>query len=244
MGQLKENLQAILAEKAKIKADELLKGKSIFGVEGTVSEVKSNNDVDHKATEAFHTEDENGKYLDVVTTIDENTLFRTNSRIHTFVDVEDVSEAIELTPDKIISGNNVVGIEGTATSDADAIADNIIEGKTAYVNGEKITGTLAPADRLKTKNANSSIVINDNESKVYYTNAPIETQLVNPGTTVNVGATFDNLAASIGLTADRIIEGNTILGIQGVAKVDIPFEDELEYAECLAISNQILGVIE
>ena len=49
-------------------------------------------------------------------------------------------------PDTFIKSNikadiSIGGIIGTFTNDADALASDIIEGKTAYVNGVKITGT-------------------------------------------------------------------------------------------------------
>lgn len=50
-------------------------------------------------------------------------------------------------PDTFIESNiktgiSIGGITGTFTSDADAVANDIIKGKTAYVKGEQITGTI------------------------------------------------------------------------------------------------------
>ena len=67
-----------------------------------------------------------------------------------------MNQAGNLTADKIMAGSSVtrkttsinggkyttqdVVITGTATSDANAVADNISSGKTAYINGKKVTG--------------------------------------------------------------------------------------------------------
>lgn len=43
---------------------------------------------------------------------------------------------------KLMKGSTLFGISGTATSDATAAAGDILSGKTAYVNGSKLTGTM------------------------------------------------------------------------------------------------------
>ena len=48
----------------------------------------------------------------------------------------------------IKAGANVGGVAGTFTSDANAVAANIVEGKTAYVNGSKVTGILTDPKQI------------------------------------------------------------------------------------------------
>ncbi|MDP5275695.1 hypothetical protein [Chengkuizengella axinellae] len=47
----------------------------------------------------------------------------------------------DLNAANIKAGKNIFGVSGSFTSDATAIASDIVSGKTAYVNGNKITGT-------------------------------------------------------------------------------------------------------
>lgn len=49
----------------------------------------------------------------------------------------------DLTAANIKQGVQIFGINGTFTSDSNAVAGEILSGKTAYVNGVKITGTIA-----------------------------------------------------------------------------------------------------
>lgn len=54
-----------------------------------------------------------------------------------------VSGDSNLAAGNIKAGSTIFGVEGTFTSDATATAENILSGKTAYVNGTKITGTVS-----------------------------------------------------------------------------------------------------
>lgn len=70
------------------------------------------------------------------------------------VDYTSIINTLGLTADKIVSGNNILGIDGIAeigtdTSDADATADDIVLGKSAYVKGEKIIGTIPASEIMK-----------------------------------------------------------------------------------------------
>lgn len=152
---------------------------------------------------------------------DEKVIYKDEIRIDT--PVSWIAEADGLTSEKIVKGNTILGVEGTAetgidTSDATATTEDIASGKTAYVNGEKITGTLE-----QTTGSNASILyttVGDEEMSMQMLTARF-TANSNYGSYIPKANTLDlwldetTLANVIGLTADKIKSGETILGITG-----------------------------
>ena len=150
----------------------------------------------------------------------EPQLLNGNCKITAFMKQSSVATAAGLTPEKIVSGNTILGVEGTATtgidtSDANATIDDIAVGKTAYVNGEKIIGSVDV-------NLTGTGTVFENESQINVNDLTYvkfvflesgNSQMFRPGSYISVTKTI--LAQAIGLTADKIKAGETILGITG-----------------------------
>lgn len=62
----------------------------------------------------------------------------------------------DLTAANIKTGVEILGVTGTYTNDADAANTEIVNGKTAYVNGTKLTGTGGNAKRYASGSATTS----------------------------------------------------------------------------------------
>ena len=138
------------------------------------------------------------------------------------IPAEQVNDAMDITSDKIIAGKSIGTVEGSATSDATATAGYIADGYTAYANGEKIEGSL-PLHRDIVDYAH--ILAHDGTGKVYigypygaYTfnnNSPFSAY----GDGV-VSVPYEDFMLNIGLTADKLMANNTILGVEGTATSD------------------------
>ncbi len=144
-----------------------------------------------------------------------------------------LQEILQEKQDKIIPENikkdvQILGVTGTMeggvdTSDANATANDIVKDKTAYVNGEKITGTFAPEDELQIPSIvdrQENITFGDDgfgNQSVIFTGA--STRWYTPKYINNVipivSVDQSMVAAAIGLTADKIKAGETILGVTG-----------------------------
>lgn len=197
-----------------------VKGEKITG---TVREAKANETVGTINMNATSYGDWGNGYRTLECRFEKDTLQRENSVISVPLTNPDMTidlvAQMGITADKIAAGNTILGVEGTSagldTSDADALAADILEYKTAYVNGQKVTGTMTkimniegPCDTV-TKGENVIYISKDNITSGYY-----------PETNnIRLNASYDLIVDAIGLLPGQIVEGNTILGVQGTATI-------------------------
>jgi hypothetical protein len=143
--------------------------------------------------------------------------FSTANSSEVYVTNANIASAIGLTKEKLLKGEKVLGITGTGetscpasldTSDATATAADILSGKTAYVNGSKITGSMV--NQASYTGAVSVAFSNG----TIYTRIPQGAYLTN--TTIGSPEIIFSTDA-IGIKPEKIVKGQSIAGIEGTA---------------------------
>ena len=147
--------------------------------------------------------------------------------------VSAVTSAIDsnITPENIKKDVSILGVTGTLeegidTSDATATANDIAINKTAYVNGQKITGTLPLFPNTRTFTvSNAGVTNNTEDSTLDLTTINTTKQILDSNVSMNFNADYSDVATAIGLTADKIKAGETILGVEGTSPSgSLPYE--------------------
>lgn len=106
MNKLITKLQEILTEKGKLKATDIVKGNTIFGINGDLEEIKENTML---SGGKFST---NSPYHAVIISNTRDKLVRKNGSIQ--LSDEEISSHIGLTADKVLEGQSIMGVNGTA----------------------------------------------------------------------------------------------------------------------------------
>ena len=168
----------------------------------------------------------------------ENHFFQDDTS-EVYISNSSVASAIGLTANKLLKGQNVLGIEGTATSDATATASQILSGKTAYVNGNKVTGTMV--DRGTAQNTGGLGCFpggcGTGESQYYALNNIPEGYYHKDGLTwaPEIRVNANQMREALGITADKIAAGQTIAGVTGTYSVTSTTAQYLGYGNTATV---------
>lgn len=94
------------------------------------------------------TDDTENDNLFIKARCNSSAFINNNTYIALNVPYTDLQQELGLTSDKLVYGNTILGVEGTAvnTSDATAVANNIEQGIIAYEANGKLTGSLQSGD--------------------------------------------------------------------------------------------------
>ena len=128
----------------------------------------------------------------------------------------------KLLPENLKAGITCLGVTGELevgidTSDATATASDIVSGKTAYVNGEVVTGTLDQATESTIEGSEAKDY--PYEENTLMVTGTLRGRGVWDNTLINTTVPYNLITEFSGLTSDKIVSGNTILGIEGTAEI-------------------------
>ena len=114
--------------------------------------------------------------------------------------------ALGVTTDKIASGQTAAGVEGTYDADGTASESDMKAGIVAYSKGVRITGKQTDYGNVaKTLNAGESYNINEG----FYGSGKISA--------ASLASQQSAVVNVFGITANKVLEGNTIAGVAGTA---------------------------
>ena len=136
---------------------------------------------------------------------------------------ETMAVVSNITPDKIKSGEVILGIAGNYigldTSDATATADDILKNATAYVNGTKVVGNVADYrdGTITPSDADIEWVGDPQVDRISFTEkcGGYNVYFIGPNTTLGAYTPVSKLANFINLTPDILKKDENRLGITG-----------------------------
>lgn len=171
--------------------------------------------LDHRIASAKYDNGQYASYIEVQykVTVSDITLQEKS------VDIID-NGATEVVPDSDYYGLSKVNINtnvptGIDTSDANATVNDIVSGKTAYVNGEKVTGILPLFPNSRTFTVDGGITNDTENNRIQIHTINTTKQILDSNLNMEFNGEYSDVANAVGLTPEKLVKGNTILGVEG-----------------------------
>lgn len=122
----------------------------------------------------------------------------------------------------IISSKTMLNASQLSISNQDIVKDKI-----GYINGHQIRGSMLSIGTISNSNTDTVEYSNlDGISTFEDVTSNTNRNYVDPNSTMQMNISDSHLASVIGLTADKIAEGNTVLGITGTSS---PYDTVVTY---------------
>lgn len=168
------------------------------------------------------------------------------------ITVNEVTSNIDenIKPEYIKEGVSILGVEGgykgIETSDADATANDIRYNKTAYINGEKVVGTLDEIAQMSLRADKVEYLVGGHYEPTGIVERKDDNDgIVQKGTKIAMTIPPTLLANAINVRSDNLLFGNEVLGIEGeatgdaTATSDMIIEGEVAYSRGERITGNI-----
>ena len=163
--------------------------------------------------------DDTKESINVVVTPQTEMLLGEGSKMEVKVPATSIATAIELNSEQIKADEIVLGVSGKEsvvdTSNADATTDNIEENKTAYVDGQKITGSLTHITTVDSEPQSYNVKENPTIVKISAQQFITDKSIIDNSFQVSLSIPKEAFTVGFGISPGKIAVGNTILGIQG-----------------------------
>ncbi len=144
-----------------------------------------------------------------------------------------------ITPDTGYDGLSDVDVTVSGildTSDATAIADDIASGKTAYVNGQKVTGNILVANNGLYTEGNLSPRL-DVDNYLHFTTNKSYKLILPQNAPIELASRGSVIAQVIGLTPEILKKDETVLGVTGTLEAGIDTSDATATADDIAFNK-------
>ena len=140
-------------------------------------------------------------------------------------ELQDIKEDrnTNLKPENLKAGVTCLGVVGTLqpginTSDATATAEDISLNKTAYANGQKITGSLPLFPNSRTFTVDGGVTNDAENNRIQISTINSTKQTLDSNLNMEFNGAYSDVANAVGLTPEKLVKGNTVLGVEGTAE--------------------------